>query len=272
MHPRESRLDRLTEWFSRFDSCLVAFSSGVDSSVLAFASHKVLGNRAIAATSVSPAFAEREILSAKKMAEEIGIELVIVSQDDLNDEKYVENSVARCYFCRRNLTAALYPVAKTRNIEVCVDGTQMDDLRSPRPGIKSLREAGFRAPLVELSYSKEDVREMARCAGLSNSERPSEACLSSRIAFEQRIDYGTLQMIEKAEEFIKNLSGADIVRVRTFQRRALVEVDGPSVNAVLGQRKQIVDALRLIGYSEVEIDPEGYKQGRMLFELSQRIH
>ena len=258
------KLDHLIEWFSNHDSCIVAFSAGVDSSVLAYAAHKALGNKALAVTSLSPSFAESEMSASAKIAEEIGIELVTVHQDDLADENYVLNQVSRCYFCRSNLVSAILPIMKARNIKVCVDGTHLDDMCSPRPGVKALREAGFRAPFVELKFSKNDIRDVARLAGLSNAERPSEACLSSRIAYGQRIEASTLRMIEHSEEFIKRLTGSKVVRVRTIGLRAIVEVDKRSIRNAMDRMSEISHALGSFGYSEVEIDPEGYRQGRML--------
>lgn len=258
------KLDHLMNWFSHHDSCIVAFSAGVDSSVLAYAAHKALGNKALAVTSLSPSFAESEMSASAKIAEEIGIELVTVHQDDLANENYVSNQVSRCYFCRSNLVGALSAVAKARNIKVCVDGTHLDDMCSPRPGVKALREAGFRAPFVELKFSKNDIRDVARLAGLSNAERQSETCLSSRIAYGQRIEAKTLRMIERSEEFIKQLTGSMVVRVRTIDLRAIVEVDKVSILNAMEKKSEIANALRSFGYSEVEIDPDGYRQGRML--------
>ncbi|HKW03760.1 MAG TPA: ATP-dependent sacrificial sulfur transferase LarE, partial [Nitrososphaerales archaeon] len=233
------KLDLLEKWFSSFKSCLVAFSAGVDSSVLALAAFRTLRENAIAVTSVSPSFASEELTEAEKMAEEIGIELILVNQNDLEDENYVANKVSRCYFCRSNLVRALAPIAAERNIEVCVDGTHLDDMLSPRPGVKALREAGFRAPFVELGLSKEDVRSVASYAELSNAFRPSESCLSSRIAFGQKIDQNTLRMVEASERFVKEVTGAKIVRVRTIGSEAIVEVDRPSVKKACAMSKEI---------------------------------
>ncbi|MFI5420105.1 MAG: asparagine synthase-related protein, partial [Nitrososphaerales archaeon] len=168
-------LERLVNWFVSFRSCLVAFSGGVDSSLLAFAAKSALGNRAHAVISKSPAMAESEIDWAKKVAKEIGIELLEVVQNDLEDREYVKNSVTRCYFCRSNLVDAMRPLVDRLAIEVCVDGTHADDMSSPRPGVKALREAGFRPPILELGFGKEKIRNMARTAGLSTWQRPSEA-------------------------------------------------------------------------------------------------
>lgn len=260
---RQNLLD-LESWFRGFDSALIAFSAGVDSSVLAYAAHSALGEKAIAVTSVSTSFAQSELLSTRQMADEIGIELRVVSQDDLGNENYVANQVNRCYFCRMALAEAIMPIVRERKISVCVDGNHVDDMKSPRPGIKALREAGFRAPFVELGYHKEDIRDIARMVGLSNAEKPSEACLSSRIAYGQRIDEETLRRVEQSESFIRNLTGAKIVRVRTIGSKAVIELDLESIEKTRLHFDTIERTLKSLGYSMVEIDPNGYTSGRML--------
>lgn len=252
------------KWFSSFKSCLIAFSAGVDSSLLALSAVRAIRENAIAVTSVSPSFASEELIESKNMAREIGIELILVNQNDLEDENYVANNVSRCYFCRSNLAKALVPVVSERNIEICVDGTHLDDMLSPRPGVKALREAGFRAPFVELGFSKEDVRTVASYVGLSNAFRPSESCLSSRVAFGQMIDRNTLRIIEQAERFVREVTGAKIVRVRTIGSEAIVEVDQPSLKKATAKSKVISFGLEKLGYSRVGIDPLGYRSGRML--------
>jgi uncharacterized protein len=255
---------KLKDWFLEFDSALVAFSAGVDSSVLAYAARQALSSKAIAVTSVSPSFSRSEIDSARQLANEIGIELIVVSQDDLATKDYVANQVNRCYFCRSNLVKALMPIVKERNISICVDGTHLDDLKSPRPGVKALREAGFKAPFVELGFSKEEVREIARILRLSNSEKASESCLSSRIAYGQKIDEDTLRQIEKSEIFIRELVHAKIVRVRTIGTRAIVELDPNSIERAQKSFSEIQRKLMSFGYTAIEIDPNGYSSGRML--------
>lgn len=257
-------VERIKKWFSSYDSAIIAFSAGVDSSVLASCAYKTLGKNAIAVTSISPAFANEEITHSQKMAKEIGIELVVVRQDDLSSEGYVTNLVNRCYFCRSNLAEAIAPVALARKTQIRVDGTHADDMTSPRPGIKALREAGFQSPFVELGFHKQDIRSMARLLSLSNAEKPSEACLSSRIAFGQKIDEWTLKKIEDSETFIRNLIGPNILRVRTIGTRAIIELDKDSIQKAIHNRDKIEQRLLEIGYSSVEIDPSGYRSGKML--------
>lgn len=254
----------LRNWFLQYDSGLVAFSAGVDSSVLAAAAHNALGGRAVAVTSTSPSFARSELDSAIKVAKEIGIELIVVTQDDLASKDYVANQVSRCYFCRSNLVQAIMPIVRQRRISICVDGTHAEDMKSPRPGVKAFREAGFRAPFVELGFTKEDIRAIARMLKLSNAEKPPEACLSSRIAYGQEIDENTLRQIEAAESFIRELVSARIIRVRTIGSRAIIELDPESIEKAKELSLGIERKLRSLGYMSVEIDPNGYSPGRML--------
>jgi pyridinium-3,5-biscarboxylic acid mononucleotide sulfurtransferase len=254
----------LREWFSRFPSALVAFSGGVDSSVLAYAAHDVLSQRSVAVTSISPAFARSELDSGREVANEIGIELLEVFQDDLSDRNYMANQVSRCYFCRSNLVQAILPIAKERQISVCVDGTHIDDLKSPRPGVRALRESGFRAPFVESGLGKDRIREIAKMLGLSNWDRPSEACLSSRIAYGQEINEVFLRRIELAELSVREIVGAKVIRVRTIGDRAIIEVGPQSIKKAQASFSEIEMKLKFLGYGAVEIDPKGYSSGRML--------
>lgn len=260
----ERLLSRLVRWFGEYDSCIVSFSAGVDSSLLSLCAKKALGSRAFAVTSLSPSFSKSERDATERIAKEIGIDLLVVNQDDLGTEGYVNNGINRCYFCRSNLANAIIPIAKKLSVSVCVDGTHLDDMHTPRPGIKALREAGFRAPFVELGLGKESVRAIARLAGLSNWDRPSEACISSRVAFGQRIDMDTLRIVEDAESYVKEKTRARIVRVRTIGKRASVEVDKESVAIAFARLDDIVEKLRILGYEAVSIDPNGYSSGKML--------
>jgi uncharacterized protein len=258
-------LAQLSTWFLNFRSALIALSSGVDSSVLACIARRSLGKmNSLAVTSISEAFSTAELDEAKRIAKEIDIELETVYQTDLSTEGYVANAVNRCYFCRSNLVAEITRVAKRRKIDICVDGTHLDDLKNPRPGIKALREGGFRAPFVEIGLAKQDIKEIARILKLSNSEKPSESCLSSRIAYDQRIDGNTLRLIERAEQLVREITRAKIIRVRTESQSATVEVDIDSLQIALKNERQIETALKDIGYSSVAIDPRGYTSGKML--------
>lgn len=260
----EEMLSELENWFHKYSSCAVAYSGGVDSSVLAFAAKSALGERAVAVLSRSPALSKVEYENAVEIAGKIGIRLIEVDQDDMDTAGYVTNNVNRCYFCRSNLSKAMQPIISNMSIDVKVDGTHIDDMHTPRPGIKALREAGFIAPFVELGYSKEDIRALARLARLPNAERPSDACLSSRIAFGQRIDNKMLSMVEDAESIVRQITHAKIVRVRTIDTSAVVEVDKDSIPLALENETLIRERLLARGYKTVEVSKDGYVTGRML--------
>ncbi|MHB1867781.1 MAG: ATP-dependent sacrificial sulfur transferase LarE [Nitrososphaerales archaeon] len=254
----------MISWFQQFQSCAVAFSAGVDSSLLAYCAKRALADKAYAVTALSSSFPEAEKQTAREVAREIGIELIEVVQDDLGTPEYVANGVSRCYFCRNNLAQAIQPICDRKSIAVCVDGTHVDDMKTPRPGIKALREARFRAPYVELGMGKDSIRTTAKLAGLSNWERPSEACLSSRVAFGQKIDFETLRRIENAESAVKLITGATIVRVRTIGISANVEVDKSTLSTAFERAEKITQALKDLGYDSVNVDPDGYTSGKML--------
>lgn len=257
-------LTDLIDWFKQYRSCVVAFSAGVDSSLLAYCARQALSEKAYAVTSLSPSFSEIERKTTREIASELGIQLLEVVQDDLGNPEYVANGVNRCYVCRSNLARTIQPIRDRLSVEVCVDGTHLDDMKSPRPGIRALRKAGFRAPFVELQMGKDIVRSVARYVGLSNSERPSETCLSSRVAFGQKIDLVTLQRIENAESIVKSITKASIVRVRTIGTEASVEVDKSTVPIALERLDEIRQGLEELGYEKVTIDPQGYTSGKML--------
>ena len=260
----QENLANLISWFEQFQSCAVAFSAGVDSSLLAYCAKRALADKAYAVTALSSSFPEAEKQTAREVAREIGIELIEVMQDDLGTPEYVANGVSRCYFCRNNLAQAIQPICDRKSIAVCVDGTHVDDMKTPRPGIKALREARFRAPYVELGMGKGQIRSTAKFAGLSNWERPSEACLSSRVAFGQKINFETLRRIENAESAVKLITGATIVRVRTIGISANVEVDKSTLSTAFERAEKITQALKDLGYDAVNVDPEGYTSGKML--------
>ncbi len=258
----KEKADRLLDWFSDKESVLVAFSGGVDSSVLAKASYLALGENAIAVTAVSSTLSKSEFESAKRVAEEIGIAHVIIEEDELDDPRFVKNPENRCYFCRSGLVSALKKLAEERGIKYVLDGANADDLKGHRPGLKALKEQGALSPLLELGFGKSDVRGIAKFFGLSNFDKPSMACLSSRIPYGEIITAEKLRMVEAAEEFLFN-HGFRQVRVRHHDGIARVEVSLDDMDKALSLRGEISREFRVLGFRYVTLDLEGFRSGSM---------
>ncbi len=236
-------LDELCDWFRGLDSVLVAFSGGVDSSVLAAVAFHVLKGQAVAATVKSELQSEDDLTNAVTIAKEIGIEHKVLDFQALDVEDIRENRPLRCYLCKRAMAERLTEEAKRQSIAVVVDGTNASDKEEDRPGMKALFEFEIRMPLRELGITKSGVRELARVLGLSNSDRPSRSCLATRI--EGSLDPERLDRVEMAEKHLPK--GWRIV---DFGEQVLVKVPE---GEVLGQ--DLIAKLKSLGYREVDREP-----------------
>ncbi len=254
--------EKLVEWFEDKDGVVVAFSGGVDSSVVAKAAALALTSKAIAATARSATFSASELKMAVKTAEEIGIKHVLFDEDEFENPGFVENSPMRCYHCRVGLVEGLKMIAGEHGISVIVDGANADDVKQHRPGLRAMRENGVRSPLLELGIGKGDVRKIAAHLGLSVKDKPSMACLASRIPYGERITKDKLAMVEMAEEYLRGL-GLRIVRVRNHGGIARIEVDKSEIGRIVNQRDEVVGRLKEIGFTYVALDLEGYRSGSM---------
>ncbi|HUR68628.1 MAG TPA: ATP-dependent sacrificial sulfur transferase LarE [Candidatus Thermoplasmatota archaeon] len=255
------RLDELRAAFLAKGSVVVGFSGGVDSAVLAKVAHDTLGARALAVIVDSESYAPEEKDAAIAFAREIGLPFELVWHSELADPDYAANPTDRCYFCRQGLSDVLFSIAQARGLGTVAVGTHADDARQWRPGDAALRERGAWQPFVELGMVKADVRSLARELGLAVSEKPSMACLSSRIPYGEPIDITKLTRIGRAEAAVRALGFAQ-VRVRTFGgTTARVECEDPA--RALSLAGDIERALRGLGYTSVEVDPRGYRMGSM---------
>jgi len=238
---------------------LVALSGGVDSSAVAALAHAAVGARAVAATVVSSAVSPREVEAAEEVARAVGLRLRLVAAEPLSDERYRANGADRCYRCRSVETRALRTVGEAEGVRQYLDGIHLDDLGDDRPGIAAMDQAGFFHPFVWASWTKDDVRRYARAAALPNWDRPSNACLASRVARGEAISRELLERIDRAEGEILD-RGFRRVRVRVRGDRARVEVDRSEVPRLddPALRAEITGALCRLGFVAVTFDPEGY--------------
>jgi uncharacterized protein len=258
------KLDDLQDWFSDKKSVIIALSGGVDSALVAYAAHEKLGNAALAVTADYKTLAQEELESAKKICQEIGIRHIIIEYDELQNEDFVKNDKNRCFHCRTELSEHLLQIAKKENAEVIVDGTNIDDLGDYRPGIVALQSNGVRSPLVETGFTKQEVRNAARSVNLSVYDRPSNACLASRIPWGQRVTAERLTRIEMGETFVKQMLGAKQVRVRDMNGAAKIEIGKDELH-LLEKTKlaELAAKLKSIGFDSVTVDEDGYKPGKL---------
>ena len=259
-----THLDDLVNWFENKDKVMIALSGGVDSALVAYAAFKKLGSSATAVTADYKTLSKEELETSKQICSEIGIRQIFLDYDELENENFTKNDSNRCFHCRMELGDHLIKLARENSIEIIVDGTNIDDLGDYRPGIEALKQNGIRSPLVETNFSKSQIRDAAKFVGLSVFDKPSNSCLASRIPWGQRVTAEKLTRIELAESIVKRLTNLNHVRVRDLNGSAKIEVDQEMIhlfNDVV--MKQIIEKLKMFGFTSVEIDQEGYRPGKI---------
>ena len=257
----------LVNWFlTNADKVIVALSGGVDSAVVALAAKEALGSNAMAITANYKTLSREEISAANKIAAEILINHKIIEYDELKNLEFVKNDEMRCYHCRTELAQHLIEAAKGYGIKIIVDGTNIDDLIDYRPGIKALRENGIRSPLVELGINKDEIRSIAKLSGLSLYDKPSNACLASRIPTGIEVTFEKLRKIEKSEIIVKNIFNVRQIRVRDHGEIARIEVERNELTKLFDIDKLIMldTKLKEIGFRFVSIDISGYRSGNLM--------
>jgi uncharacterized protein len=255
-------MDHATALIHQFKGAVIALSAGVDSSLVAILAYRALGRSAVAVTGQSESLGPEELEVAKETARFIGIQHRVVQTHELQNPGYYTNPEDRCYTCKESLYKELRNIADTLGFEAILDGTQVDDLGDDRPGLKAAREAGVVSPLFEASFSKTDVREAARLLGLSVWNKPAMPCLSSRIVHGEEITAEKLEMVGRAELYIKRLTGVRNLRVRLSDALARIEV--PPEERKMFFDEQVMDQidrkLRELGFARVTLDMRGYSK------------
>src|SRR5438093_5769657 len=253
-----SAYERMRDAAAAKGRVIVAYSGGVDSGLVARTVHDAIGGRALAILADTESFSRRELVEAREEAEEIGIPLRVVGMSELTSEDYRRNPANRCYFCREGLADALVPIARREGFAAIADGINVSDLGDVRPGIRAMDEAGFWHPLVDAGLAKADVRSLARGLGLSFWDKPSNACLSSRVPHGTPITIELLRQVELAEDWLRS-RGFRQVRVRHHGASARIEVLREDLPRLMSMEPQLALALRSMGYLETIIDPNGYR-------------
>jgi len=241
---------------------LVAYSGGVDSALVAKLAHDALGGDALAVIADTETLPRRDLEHARSVAAEIGLPLRVVAASELDLPEYAANPANRCYFCRQGLAGILRPLAQDGGFAAIADGVHRSDLGDVRPGLRAMDEAGFWHPLLEAGLDKGGVRALAREVHLSCWDRPSNACLSSRIPQGELITEEKLRRVELAEDYLVGL-GFRQVRVRHASGGARVEVGRPEVPRLLWEPTAVAVRTRLreLGFGNVVLDPNGYRAG-----------
>jgi len=262
LNEKYGRLLRILRSFDR--GAVVAFSGGVDSTLLLVAAAEALPGRVVAALARSPSLPSRDLADAFSVAERLGIELVEVETCEIEDPAYSANPPDRCYHCKRHLFSSLIRLAGERGYGQVVEGSNLDDSDDYRPGRRAIGELAVRSPLSEAGLTKADIRELLRSRGFPAWEKPAQACLASRVPYGQEITAGRLARIDAAEQSLRSL-GFRCVRVRDFGHLAVVEV-GPDELELLfanSARAEVLRRLTAAGWRSVALDARGYRTGSL---------
>lgn len=258
------KLEPLKRLFAEMERALIAYSGGIDSTLVAKVAYEVLGARALAITAVSPSLLPEDLEDARVQAAEIGIAHELVQTHEMDNPNYTANPVNRCYFCKSELHDTLKPLALERGYPYVVDGVNADDLSDYRPGIQAAKERGARSPLAELGVTKAEVRELAKHLGLACWDKPAQPCLSSRFPYGEEITIAKLQRVGRAEASLRRM-GFSTFRVRSEGDTARIELPAEQLKefVLTTDLPTLVATFQSFGFLYVTLDLEGFRSGKL---------
>lgn len=266
---KRKQLEEIIRNYTKEDTC-IAFSGGIDSSLilkLATRFAKEEGTRVYAATFVTKLHPAADLEIAKRVSSECGAEFVKIEVDETQIQEIQNNPVDRCYYCKRYLFKTLIEWAKDKNITTIIEGTNADDLKVYRPGLKAVRELKVHSPLQEAGFSKADIRAFAEDLSISVAKRPSAPCMATRLPYGERLDFEALEKLDQGEEYMRKL-GFSIVRLRLHNDIVRIEINPEQFENFMKKREEIVSYLKQLGFWYITLDMEGFRSGSMDYKLT----
>ncbi|MFZ4665592.1 MAG: ATP-dependent sacrificial sulfur transferase LarE [Prochlorotrichaceae cyanobacterium] len=258
------KLPQLQALFQEMEQALIAYSGGIDSTLVAKIAYDTLGDRALAITAVSPSLLPEDLEDAKVQAAAIGIRHELVQTHEMDNPNYTSNPTNRCYFCKSELHDTLKPLALERGYPYVVDGVNADDLQDYRPGIQAAKERGARSPLAEVGMSKLEVRELSKFLNLPWWNKPAQPCLSSRFPYGESITLEKLQRVGRAERYLRSLGFTEL-RVRSAGDTARIEIPSDGIQSFILETdiSTLVETFQSYGFMFVTLDLEGLQSGKL---------
>lgn len=259
----ERKFQELLYILKKMRSALLAYSGGVDSTFL-LSSAKKAGIRIKAVTAFSETMARKDFLSACELAKLLDVEHEVIRTEEMNNLDFIKNTRDRCFYCKDELFSRLQQIAYKEGYDFVIDGSNADDSKDWRPGMKAAMKYGVRSPLLEAGLSKEDIRQLSRQMGLPTWSKPSSPCLSSRFPYGMTITLDALRKVEKAEDLLKDLGFTEL-RVRYYGDTARIELRTDEIERILDKRirNKVIEQFKKIGFKYISLDLEGFRSGRL---------